>query len=77
MLQAIFEQKIIDGCISKKTLKFLEKEKLIRIREQTNVSVTNKMKNIISHYYHNVENKSKIHDLLLVTKEGTVGEEEE
>ncbi|MCC0759421.1 hypothetical protein EO768_15370 [Bacillus cereus] len=60
-----------------KTLKFLEKEKLIRIREQTNISVTNKMKNIISHYYHNVENKSKIHDLLLVTKEGTVGEEEE
>ncbi|MBL4956119.1 DUF6063 family protein [Bacillus velezensis] len=60
-----------------KTLSFLEKEKLIRIREHTNISVTNKMKNVISHYYHNVANKSKIHDLLLVTKEGTVGEEEE
>jgi hypothetical protein len=60
-----------------KTLKFLEKEKLIRIREYTNISVTNKMKNIISYYYHNVTNKSKIHDLLLVTKEGVVGEEEE
>lgn len=60
-----------------KILKFLEKEKFIRIREYINIFVINKMKNIISYYYYNVENKSKIYDLLLVIREGIVGEEEE
>jgi hypothetical protein len=53
-----------------KSLKFLEKQKLVRVRGKQDISVTNKMENIINYYYHNVTNKNKIHDLLHQTKEG-------
>ncbi|MFF2876144.1 DUF6063 family protein [Gottfriedia sp. NPDC057991] len=52
-----------------RSLRFLENEKLVKIKGKNEITVTNKMENIISHYYHQITSKNKIHQLLHVDLE--------